>query len=121
MRGDRNNTIRAPRPRRAGRTACLAAGLSLAAIGFAFTSLPVHGEPPTTAPATAPAERSNPADAEAQPAAQPMRGARVRDGRPTTGPGVDAAAIPWAEIAEFMGEHSRLKWQRWEQYERMNP
>lgn len=127
MSGDRNNTIRAPRPRRAGRTACLAAGLSLAAIGLAFTPLPAQGDPATTAPA----EHSQPADSQAQQAAQPLRGsgaadaaragARARDGRPTTGPALDPAAIPWDEIAAFMRQHSPLKWERWEQFNRVNP
>src|SRR3954452_2520178 len=105
MSGDRNNTIRAPRPRRGGRTVCLAAGLSLAAIGLAFTSLPAGGEPTATA---APAPATQPADAQAQAAAQPIRGSRAADpARPAAAP--DPAEIPWDEIAAFMRQHSPLK------------
>jgi hypothetical protein len=123
MSGDRNNLICAPRRRRrAAGTVCLAAGLSLAAIGVAFTSLPAHGESATAAPApaTQPA-----ADAQAQPAAQrsraadPVRpGPRMRDERPTPAP---AADIPWDEIAAFMRQHSPLKWERWEQFNHKYP
>ena len=130
MSGDRNNTIRAQRPRRGGRTVCLAAGLSLAVLGLAFTSLPAGGEPAPAAPAPA----TQPADAQAQSAAQPIRGARaadpahpgarVRDGRPNAGTAAaapDPAEISWDEIAAFMRQHSPQKWERWEQFNRQYP
>jgi hypothetical protein len=120
MSGDRNNTTRATR----GRAARLAVALSLGAIGLALASIPaaiadpVDNHPQPDEDKAAAAAQTLLADRTAD---GPRAGARARDGRPATAPTIDPAAIPWDEIAAFMRQHSPLKWERWEQFDRMYP
>ena len=129
---------RSPRRRRRARGAARpAACLSLAAIGLALASIPTAVADPAADHANSPDARvadTRVADAKLvddgaggdrrqgvpRLAARRCRASQpsARDGRPATLPTIDPAAIPWDEIAGFMREHSPLKWERWEQYNR---
>lgn len=130
MSGDRTKTSRAPkrwrRCRRAGGVARLAAGLSLAATGFALASISTaladpaadHGKPADGQSADTQAETAAKTFPGSRPADASRPNARARNGRPATLPTTDPAALPWDEIAVFMRQHSPLKWERWDQFDR---
>ena len=110
----------------AGGVARLAAGLSLAATGFALASIPTaladpaadHGKPADGQSADTQAETAAKTFPGSRPADASRPNARARNGRPATLPTTDPAALPWDEIAGFMRQHSPLKWERWEQFDR---